>query len=120
MAASRQALDRLLKSPDLAKVIPHLPPDVIHLVIQTCGFEDSVEFVALATPAQLSRVLDVDVWQGHTPAGDDQFDVDRFGIWLDVLMQSGATVAADKLVDLDLALVVTGFSRHVVVSDLAA
>jgi len=120
MAASRQALDRLLKSPDLAKVIPHLPPDVIHLVIQTCGFEDSVEFVALATPAQLARVLDVDVWQGHTPAGDDQFDVDRFGIWLDVLMQSGATVAADKLVDLDLALVVTGFSRHVVVPDLAA
>ncbi len=120
MAASSHLLDRLLKTVDLAKVVPHLSPELIHRVIQTCGLEDSVEFVALATPAQLSRVLDVDVWQGRTPGGDDQFDVDRFGVWLEVLMQSGAAVAANTLIDLDLALVVTGFSRHVVVSDLAA
>ena len=122
MAASRPLplLDRLLKTPDLAQVIPSLPPDVLHRVIQVCGLEDSAEFVALATPAQLSRILDVDIWRGHTPGADEQFDADRFGVWLEVLMQSGAAVAAEKIIGLDVALVVAGLSRHAAVFDLAA
>jgi hypothetical protein len=120
MATSRPLLDRLLHAPDLAKVIPRLPPEVLHRVIQICGLEDSAEFVALATPTQLSRVLDVDVWHVRTRGADEQFDVDRFGVWLDVLMQSGAAVAAEKLIGLDLELVVAGFSRHAAVFDQAA
>ena len=54
------------------------------------------------------------------PGTDEQFDVDRFGVWLDVLMQSGAAVAAEKLIGLDFELVVTGFSRHTAVFDQAA
>ncbi|RPH59917.1 MAG: hypothetical protein EHM89_09830, partial [Acidobacteria bacterium] len=120
MATSRPLLDRLLKTPALAKVIPRLPPEVLHRVIQICGLEDSAEFVALATPAQLSRILDVDVWHVRTPGADEQFDVDRFGVWLDVLMQAGAAVAAEKLIGLDMELVVAGFSRHTAVVDYAA
>lgn len=120
MATSRPLLDRLLKTPALAKVIPRLPPEVLHRVIQICGLEDSAELVALATPAQLSRILDVDVWHVRTPGADEQFDVDRFGVWLDVLMQSGADVAAEKLIGLDIELVVAGFSRHTAVVDHAA
>ncbi len=85
MATSGPLLDRLLKTRDLAKVIPHLPPEVIHRVIRICGLEDSAELVALATPTQLSRILDIDVWHVRTPGADEQFDVDRFGVWLDVL-----------------------------------
>jgi hypothetical protein len=120
MATSRPLLDRLLNTPDLAKVVPRLPPDVLHRVIQICGLEDAAEFVALATPAQLSRILDVDVWHVRTAGADEQFDVDRFGVWLEVLMQSGAGVAAEKLIGLDLELVVAGFSRHTAVFDHAA
>jgi hypothetical protein len=98
MATTRPLLDRLLNTADLAQVVPRLSPEVLHRVIQICGLEDSAEFVALATPAQLSRILDVDVWHGRTPGADEQFDVDRFGLWLDVLMQSGAAVAAEKLI----------------------
>jgi hypothetical protein len=120
MPTSRPLLDRLLNTPQLARVIPRLPPEVLHRVIQVCGLEDSAEFVALATPTQLSRILDVDVWHVRAPGGDEQFDVDRFGVWLDVLMQSGAAVAAEKLIGLDLELVVAGFSRHTAVFDHAA
>ena len=97
---SRPLLARL-KTPDLAKVVPHLSPDVLHRVIQLCGLEDASEFVAMATPAQLSRALDADVWQIRTPGADEQFDVDRFGVWQEVLMQSGAAVAAEKRIGLD-------------------
>ena len=120
MDRSRLLLDRLLNTPDLAKVIPGLPPDVLHRVIQHCGLEDSAELVALASPAQLSRVLDVDLWHAGTPGADDRLDVDRFGLWLDVLMQSGGAVAAEKLIGLDMELVVAGFSSLAAVSDQAA
>ena len=120
MAISRPLLDRLLNTPDLATAVPHLQPEVLHRVIQTCGLEDSAEFVALATPAQLGRILDLDVWRLHAPGADEAFDVERFGVWLEVLMQCGAPVAAEKLTGLDLELVVAGFSRHTAVFDRAA
>jgi hypothetical protein len=119
MAMSRSLLARLLKTPDLARVVPRLPPDVLHRVIQVTGLEDAAELVALATPAQLSKVLDVDVWQARGGT-KEQFDVDRFGLWLEVLMQSGAAVAAEKLIGLDIELVVAGISRHAAVFDPAA
>jgi hypothetical protein len=118
--ASRSLLARLLNTPDLAKIVPRLPPEVLHRVIQVFGLEDSAEFVALATPAQISRILDVDVWHARAAGADEQFDVDRFGVWLEVLMQCGAAVAAEKLMGLDLELVVEGFSRHAAVFDAAA
>ena len=34
------------------------------------------------------------MWRLHTPGADEAFDVERFGVWLEVLMQCGATVAA--------------------------
>jgi hypothetical protein len=116
MATSRPLLERLLHAPDLERIVPHLQPDVLHRVIQICGLEDCAEFVALATPDQLARILEVDVWRAR-PGGDEELDVDRFGAWLEVLMQSGAAVAAQKLVGLDIELVTAGFSRHTAVYD---
>ncbi len=120
MANSRGLLDRLLKTPDLPAIIPRLEPDVLHRVIQACGLEDCAEFVALATPEQLAHVLDADIWRAGTPGRDEAFDPDRFGLWLTVLMQSGAAVAAEKLAGLDIDLVIAGLARHVAVFDYAA
>lgn len=119
MAKSETLLDRLLHAPDLATIVPHLQPDVLHRVIQICGLEDCVEFVALATPAQLTSVLDADLWRAR-PGADDELDVDRFGVWLEVLMQTGGAVAAQKLAALDIELVIAGFARHVSVFENAA
>lgn len=75
----------------------------------------SAEFVALATPAQLARVLDVDLWRARTPGTEERFDPDRFGVWLAVLLEAGPDVAADKLAALDLDLVAAGFAQHLAV-----
>ena len=120
MAKSRSLLQRLLTAPDLAKVVPALPPDILHRVIQTCGLEDSAELVALAAPAQLAGILDLDLWRVHTPGTDEAFDAERFGTWIAVLMQSGPAVAAEKLAGLDDELVVEGLARHAAVFDLLA
>ena len=119
MPKPRPLLDRLLNAPDLARIVPHLQPDVLHRVIQVCGLEDCAELVALATPDQLARILDIDIWRTR-PGRGEEFDVDRFRLWLEVLMQSGAPVAARKLIQLDIELAIAGFARLTSVFDRAA
>ena len=106
-------LARLLDAPLLARVVPHLPPETLHQLIQYRGLDACGELVASATPAQLTAVLDLDLWRGR----DDQFDVDRFGEWLEVLVDTGEAVAARTLAALDEDLVVAGLSRYLRVFD---
>ena len=111
MPESQALLTQLLNTPDLANIVPRLPPDVLHRVIQHCGLEDCAELVAFATPEQLARMLDDDIWRARTASADEVFDVDRFSVWIEVLMQAGAPTAAEKLIGLDIELAIAGFSR---------
>lgn len=113
-------LDRILNTPNLEHVIPRLRPDLLHRVIQTCGLEDCGEIVALATPEQLARIFDLDLWRAAQPGRDEQFDADRFGVWLEVLVESGAAAAAQKLAGMDVDLVIAGLAQHTLVYDRAA
>jgi len=116
----RGLLDRILSTPDVALVIPHLQPEVLHRVIQSCGLEDCSELVAMATPEQLQRVFDLDLWRASEPGLDERFDADRFGIWLDVLMESGAAIAAEKVAAMDADLVTAALAQHLRVFDVAS
>jgi hypothetical protein len=116
----RGLLDRIRDTPHLAHVIPRLQPEVLHRVIETCGLEDCSDLVAMATPDQLQRVFDLDLWRAEHPGQDEQLDVDRFGVWLEVLMDAGAVVAAQKLMGMDAELVIAALSQHLRVFDAAA
>ncbi len=120
MAKARPLLERLLNTPDLATIVPRLEPEVLHRVVETCGLADCAALVALATPGQLARVLDLDLWRVRAPGADEELDADRFGAWIEVLMQAGAAVAAEKLTALDAELVTAGLTRHAAVFDHAA
>jgi len=113
-------LDRILNTPHLAEVVPRLQPETFHRVILHCGLEDCAALVALATPDQLARVLDLDLWRADRPGLDEQFDAHRFGEWLEVLAESGATVAATTLAAMDADLVIAGLAQHISVFDYAA
>jgi len=114
------ALDRILETPQLARLVPQLLPEVLHRVIDSCGLEDCAELVALATPAQLSAVFDLDLWRPAEPGLDEQFDADRFGVWLEVMLECGAEVAAEKLAGVDADLTTTAFAQYVRVFDPAS
>src|SRR5262245_24332600 len=119
-ADGRGLLDRILNTPSLEQVVPRLRPDLLHRVIQTCGLEDCGEIVALATPEQLARIFDLDLWRAAQPGRDEQFDADRFGLWLEVLLETGAAAAAQTLAGMDVDLVIAGIAQHTLVYDRAA
>jgi hypothetical protein len=110
-------LARLLDTPFLARVVPHLAPETLHQLIRHRGLEACGELVTSATPAQLTSLLDLDLWRPAQPGHDDQFDVDRFGEWLDVLVDTGESVAARTVAALDKQLVIVGLSRYLRVFD---
>src|SRR5499426_428629 len=116
----RGLLDRILNTPSLEQVVPRLRPDLLHRVIQTCGLEDCGELVALATPEQLTRIFDLDLWRAARAGLDEQFDAGRFGVWLEVLLETGAAAAAQKLAGVDVELVIAGLAQYALVYDRAA
>jgi Family of unknown function (DUF6178) len=116
----RPLLDRILDTPHLAHVVPQLQPEVLHRLIQSVGLEDCGELVALATPGQLARVFDLDLWRAGRPGLDEQFDADRFGVWLEMLVESGATGAAQIVAQMDVDLVTAALAQHARVFDPAA
>ena len=116
----RNLLERVLATPHIAQIVPELRPEMLHRVIQTIGLEDCSELVALATPEQLMRVFDLDLWHSDRPGFDERLDADRFGVWLEVLMEAGPQIAAEKLAGADVDLVVAALAQHIAVSDQAA
>jgi Family of unknown function (DUF6178) len=110
-------LARLLDAPFLERVVPHLAPETLHQLVQYRGLDACGELVTSATPAQLTSLLDLDLWRPAQLGRDEQFDVDRFGEWLEVLVDIGDSVAARTVGALDTHLVIAGLSRYVRVFD---
>ncbi|MBS1791331.1 MAG: hypothetical protein JST85_26705 [Acidobacteria bacterium] len=116
----RNLLARILDTPHLAQVIPQLQPELLQRVIEHFGLEDCGEIVALATPEQLARVFDLDLWRAAQPGLDEQFDADRFGVWIEVLLETGAAMASQKLAGIDVDLMIAGLAQHALVYDRGA
>lgn len=113
-------LDRILATPQLARLVPQLQPEVLHRLIQRCGLEDCGELLALASPGQLTRVFDLDLWRPPAPGLDDRFDADRFGTWLEVMVDAGVPGAAATLAAMDVDLLAAALVQYVRVFDSAA
>ena len=110
-------LARLLETPMFARLVPHLAPETLHQLIRHRGLDACGALVTSATPAQLTSLLDLDLWQRAQPGHDEQFDVERFGEWLEVLVDTGDSVAARTVAALDKDLVAVGLSRYLRVFD---
>ena len=83
-------LYRILESPEQVSALQHLPPPTLARLIHHVGLEDSGEPGALATTQQLARIFDDDLWYSTRPGQEERFDAERFGLWLEVLLEMGA------------------------------
>ena len=94
-----------------------MPVETLHQLILTRGLDACSEIVTAATPGQLNALLDMDLWRPARSGRDEQFDVERFGEWLEVLADADLSSAARTIAALDRDLVVEGLSRYVRVFD---
>lgn len=116
-AADGLPLARLPDLPQLAKVVPHVAPEVLQRLIREAGLERCIDIVEAATRDQLRAILDLDLWRAPQAGHDDQFDAERFGEWVETLVDHDAATAAAVVARLDVPVVVTGLSRYVRVID---
>jgi hypothetical protein len=104
-------LNHILEQPQLPAVIQRLDAPVLTKLIRHIGLEDSAEIVSMTTTNQLNLLLDEDLWCSEAPGRNELFDADRFGLWLEILLESGSVFAAKKLQAMDEDLVTLGLCR---------
>ncbi len=112
-------LSRLLEDPELAPTLRALPAPALRQVILRVGLEDAGELIALASLEQLREVFDEDLWRTAHPGEDEAFDAARFAVWLEVLLEGGETLVADRLAELSEDFLVFAVSQLVRVLDVA-
>jgi hypothetical protein len=117
-AVARPLLARILEVPGLETAVPALDPAVLGAVVKRVGLEDAGEIVALATPAQLQHLLDEDLWTAQ-PGQEERFDLARFARWIEVMVERGEDIAADRLAELPEDLVVLGLHGLIVAVEVA-
>jgi hypothetical protein len=104
---------------DLARLVPSLAPELLHELVLRRGLDACGDLVALATPSQLTALMDLDLWRAPRPGHDDQFDSSRFVEWLETLTEVAPHTAARVLAALDPLAVVAGLTAVVRVFDPA-
>ena len=113
-----ELINHILDQPDLPEIIQHLDTRVLTRLIRHVGLEDSGQLVSLVTSDQLKGILDEDLWQVRAPGREEIFDAGRFGLWLQILLETGPDFAVRKIMEMDIDLLTLGLCRLVRVMGL--
>lgn len=73
----------LLHAPKPMRLIRSLPAQDLYMTVREVGPADALPALALASPAQLHHLLDLESWRV------DRFDADRAGAWVALLVEAG-------------------------------
>ena len=82
-ARGKQKYDLIINSQHNDKLVPQLHPQELYLTINELGAEYSTELLALASPAQLTTLLDLDCWD------QDNLSSILSLHWLELLLGTG-------------------------------
>lgn len=117
LASPTSLLSLLIDRPDLARTVRSLPPRGFAALVRRVGVQDASELVALATTSQLVEAFDEDLFVNEAPGQREIFDVHRFIVWLEVILQAGDDVAAARIAALSEDFVTHALSHLVLVMD---
>lgn len=107
------ALQQFLSTANLPAIVPQLPARALHRLVAVRGLEDSGDVLMHATGEQLRTVMDADLWSGPGSAVAAALDAERFGRWLQVLVDASVETAARQLQEIDRDLIIGAFAQHV-------
>lgn len=98
---TRSLLHSLVELPELGRTIRALPAPTFTALVRKIGLEDAGDLIALATTEQLVQAFDEDLFVSERAGERERLDVGRFVVWLEVLLEAGDEVAADRVAELD-------------------
>lgn len=98
--STRRLLTRLIEAPGLVEQVQKLPPSTFSALVRGIGLEDAGEIVALATTEQLVTAFDEDLFVNERAGERESFDPVRFVVWLEVLLEAGDELAAERVATL--------------------
>ncbi|MBN2499018.1 MAG: hypothetical protein JXR96_30795 [Deltaproteobacteria bacterium] len=110
-------LQRIIEAPDHVRAIRALAPQAFSSLVRQVGVADAGEIVALASTDQIVAAFDEDLFVGTGPGEREVFDAGRFAVWLEVLLEAGADLAARRVAELSEDFVVQALSSIVLVLD---
>lgn len=101
LSRARSLVDSLIELPDLGPRIQALPPPTFASLVRKVGLEDAGELLALSTTEQLVQAFDEDLFVNERAGERESLDVSRFVVWLEVLLEAGDAIAADRVAEWD-------------------
>jgi hypothetical protein len=116
-SSSSALLTRILERSELVAAVPKLSAPVLGQLIEHVGLEDAGELVAVASTRQLERVWDRDLWTRQDGDVQERFDPERFGTWLEVMLEAGEAATAQRLRELPFDMLTLAVHRMVRVLD---
>jgi len=117
---TNRLLRRLLDEPGHIVAVRSLEAGHFGALVRSVGLEDAGELLAMATPAQMLAVLDEAVWRADEGSVDERLDPERFSVWLEVLLEGGDALAAQRLAELPEELLTAALCAQLFVLDLDA
>lgn len=120
VSSPRSLIAQLIDTPELGPLLRALPTAAFARLVQEIGVEDAGELIALATTEQLVRAFDEDLFRNARPGEREALDVKRFATWLEVLLEAGDGVAAQRVSELSEEFVAHALSGLVIVLDQEA
>lgn len=111
-------LAQLLDRPQLMAQVRRLDGERLAGLIRHIGVDDAGELLALVSSEQLVELFDGELWRND--GAEEHLDPARFARWLEVLLESGAAFAANRMAALPEELFTHALSGHLMVLDLDA
>lgn len=107
--SGRRKYDLLIEAVDAEQLLRRLPPQEVYLLARELGADDIPELVAMASPEQVTALIDLDCWSA------DQLDRPAGLHWLSLLLEADDEHVHATLKAMDAELLVAILQYWVVV-----
>ncbi|NOY13882.1 MAG: hypothetical protein GXP51_09490 [Deltaproteobacteria bacterium] len=108
-ARGKQKYDLLLNAVDAEQLTPQLHPQELYLLINELGPEYSVDLLTMASPDQITTLLDLDCWDGDTLSPMLTLH------WLQLLLETGPEKVCQLARDIEPEILVIFLKKHLTI-----
>ncbi|MFK5925585.1 MAG: DUF6178 family protein [Desulfuromusa sp.] len=109
-ARGKQKYDLLINAQQIEKLVPQLHPQELYLTINELGAEYSTELLALASPEQLTTLLDLDCWDG------DNLSPILTLHWLELLLSTGEEKVSQLAREMEPEILALFLKKHLIIT----